>query len=72
MRNNVARLDRGDAPLVEADCRYQRAVIHWVGYEVSAFGELCNRHVIPCNPTGDRARWFSGAESFERRQVMIA
>ena len=50
-------LDRGDAPqLVEAEnftiADINGVVMRRVSYEVSAFGELCNRHVIPCNPTG--------------------
>ena len=51
--------DRGDAPqLVEAEsfiiADIDGVVIRCVSYEVSAFGELCNCHAIPCNPAG---RW---------------
>jgi len=51
-------LDRGDAPqLVEVEsftiADINGVVMRCVSYEISAFGELCNRHV-PCNPTDRR------------------
>ena len=52
-------LDRGDAPqLVEAEsftiADINGVVICRVSHKISAFGELCNRHAIPCNLTDRR------------------
>jgi len=59
-------LDRGDAlQLAEAEsftiADIGGVVIRQISYEVSVFGGLCNRHVMPSDPAG---RWGeTGLES---------